>query len=75
MFKLAREPYMAQITVHFHNYNSHFGEGMFIQHFEEYLEGRKVVPAAMTTLVWHYGKDMIDDFLDNYILVVEPEAV
>jgi len=63
----------AQLTIHFHNYNSHPGKN-FIKDYDatiRYLNTFREMPSprsygAMVNFVLHYGQENIDNFLSVF---------
>ena len=75
-FALSNEPMDAQLTVHFHNYESFYGTGSFIarlNYMAKYIESDFVQKeqATMYNFIQTYGEEKIRSFLNEFGLVTE----
>lgn len=75
-FLLANEPVDAQLTVHFHNYESIYGVGSFIarlNYMAKYIESDFVQKeqATMYNFIQTYSEEKIRSFLNEFGLITE----
>lgn len=73
MFRLLDEPISYQLSVHFRNYQSHYGKGSFVKDFNAVLAGKEHFDrrryAAMSTFVAHYGEAIMRRFMTEILSV------
>lgn len=63
MFALSQDVTHYQLTVHYINYNNHYGALAFKQHYYDGLEQPERMTTAMRMFVQHYGHECIRNFL------------
>jgi len=73
MFRLLDEPISYQLSVHFRNYQSHYGKGSFVKDFNAVIAGKEHFDrkryGAMNTFVAHYGAATIRRFMTEILSV------
>jgi len=73
MFALADEPISYQLSVHFRNYQSHYGKGSFARDFNAVIAGKEHFDrkryGAMNTFIAHYGELTIRRFMTEILSV------
>jgi hypothetical protein len=63
MFALIFEPYLAQLTLHKDNWDSVYGEGSFLRHYEYYMTGDAPVPDGFINFTLYYPAPVLQTFM------------